>query len=463
MEHVKVIIVWNESKQCRMGNCSTLPQHIKSIFPQADISYHPLEDLSRVYQEPPDILFFPFTSPTIQLDKIKDFQLLRQKTSILGLFCTDHNSLGTIDNHIFQYVDDFLFCPFHEVNVSLRLHKVLQSKLRTIENSLNPVPNSSYAIEGLIGRSPTFLQTTAKIALLAECDGTVLISGETGTGKELFARAIHYDGPRSAKPFIPVNCGAIPDHLFENEIFGHTKGAFTDANADQKGLLQEAEGGTLFLDEVDSLSTSAQIKLLRFLQDQEYRPLGSSKSVKANVRILAATNRNLRQLIQEGQFREDLFYRLNILSIVVPPLRDRMEDIPLLVDHFVKRAPRTSKLGGAQIASAALEKLMAYPWPGNVRELEAIIQGAVTFKSTAIIEAQDIDLPSQGTPQLKTGSALRQAKARAVETFERTFLMNLLTTYRGNVSRAALAAGTDRRSFQRLLQKHCLNRHAFLS
>ena len=463
MEHVKVSIVRNDSKQCSKGNCSTLPQHIRAIFPQADISYRTKENLATIPNEPPDILFVPFHGLQEIQEQFETYQSLRPTTAILGIICLRHDSLGTIDNHLLQYVDDFICCPFHEVNVSLRLHKILQSKLHSIDDSPNPVTRSPYARKGLIGQSPSFLHTTAKISLLAKCDGTVLISGETGTGKELFARAIHYDGPRSAKPFVPVNCGAIPDHLFENEVFGHTKGAFTDANTEQKGLLQEAEGGTLFLDEVDSLSASAQIKLLRFLQDQEYRPLGSPKSLKANVRILAATNQNLRRLLQDGQLREDLFYRLNILSINIPPLRDRMEDIPLLVNHFLKRAQRSHIQEGVEVAPDALEKLLAYSWPGNVRELEAIMQGAFTFKSSAIIEAKDIDLPTLGKPQSTTGNALRQAKARAVETFERTFLMNLLTTYRGNVSRAALAAGTDRRSFQRLLQKHCLDRHAFLS
>jgi DNA-binding NtrC family response regulator len=289
----------------------------------------------------------------------------------------------------------------------------------------------------------------------------VLIAGETGTGKELVARAIHYQSPRQGKPFIPVNCGALPDHLFENELFGHTKGAYTDASSPEKGLVAEAEAGTLFLDEVDTLSASAQVKLLRFLQNREYRPLGSSKSITADVRILAATNADLRQQVQTKRFREDLYYRLNIVALRLPPLRERPEDIPLLADHFLRRYASHYGRGSLQFAAAALHKLVAYPWPGNVRELESVIQRAVLLAPCPVLQPDDIDLHLSYQCTVSEPESFHTAKARAIEQFERTYLNTLLTAHQGNVTHAAKHTGEARRSLQRLLKKHGLNRCTF--
>jgi DNA-binding NtrC family response regulator len=312
-----------------------------------------------------------------------------------------------------------------------------------------------------VGESACFLRVIEKISPLARSEATVLILGETGTGKELFARAIHYHSPRKGKPFIPVNCGALPDHLVENELFGHTKGAFTDASSAEKGLLAEAEGGTLFLDEIDTLSASAQVKLLRFLQDREYRPLGSAKSRIADVRIIAATNADLRQQVQAKRFREDLYYRLKILSLSLPPLRERVEDIPLLATHFLTRYGSQYGQGSVRLSSGALQKLRAYPWPGNVRELEGVIQQAVILASSSTLRPDDLDLPSPYPSRVSEGDSFREAKTQAIGQFERAYLIDLLATHEGNVTRAAKSAGKERRAFQRLLQKYDLNRCAF--
>jgi DNA-binding NtrC family response regulator len=299
-----------------------------------------------------------------------------------------------------------------------------------------------------------------KIPLIAGSDAPVLILGETGTGKELFARAIHYYGLRQGKPFIPVNCGAIPVHLFENELFGHSKGAFTDASCAEKGLVAEAEGGTLFLDEVDALNSSAQIKLLRFLQDRTYRPLGSSRSLEADVRILAATNTDLRQRVGEKAFRDDLYHRLNVLSLTIPPLRERPGDIARLANHFLARqATGTHK--AMCLSADAVRKLEAYPWMGNVRELAGVIERAVTMNPGGVINASGIDLAVPDVERVSLPAGWREAKRRAVGEFERSYLTNLLTTSEGNISRAAKAAGKERRTFQRLLRKYGLDGHAF--
>ena len=302
-----------------------------------------------------------------------------------------------------------------------------------------------------------------KIPLLAACRDTVLISGETGSGKEVFSRAIHYQSPRHGKPFVPVNCGALPDHLFENELFGHVKGAFTDASSAEKGLIAEAEGGTIFLDEVDTLSQAGQIKLLRFLQDGEYRPVGSARSVIADVRILAGTNTDLLKQVEKKQFREDLYYRLNALSLSIPPLRERLDDVVPLTAHFLDRYAREHGHGTRVIATGAIDKLMSYRWPGNVRELESIITRALTFTCAPTIQPEDIDLPSGPGDDSPSAISLREAKNKTVAAFERRYLASLLTQHQGNVTHAAKAAGKERRSFQRLLRKYDLNRNTFQS
>jgi DNA-binding NtrC family response regulator len=287
---------------------------------------------------------------------------------------------------------------------------------------------------------------------------TVLIGGETGVGKELFARAIHYNGERRSRPFIPINCSALPDHLFENEVFGHARGAYTDAGSAEKGLLGEAEGGTVFFDEIDTLAPSSQAKLLRLLQDREYRPLGSSKSLVADTRVIAATNMDLRELVAEHRFREDLFHRLNVLSLRVPPLRDRLADIPLLATHFLGRYAAQYNRGNLRFSPSALRKMLSYSWPGNVREMEGLLHRAVVFGTGGTVEASDIELPmAAGAARAPAASA----KDDAMGEFERGYLVNLLAEHHGNVSHSARAAGKDRRTFQRLLRKHGIERLAF--
>jgi transcriptional regulator with GAF, ATPase, and Fis domain len=324
--------------------------------------------------------------------------------------------------------------------------------------------------EALIGTSRCFLHVKIKIPLLSRSKSTVLISGETGTGKELFARAIHYSGERRGKPFVPVNCAALPDHLVENELFGHSKGAFTGALVEKHGLFHEADGGTLFLDEINSLNMAAQSKLLRVLQDQEFRPLGATKSRTVDVKIVAATNTDLRHLVETRQFREDLFYRLNVLSVELPPLRDRREDIPLLAAHFATRSGEEFGKNAVRLSPDAIQKMMAYAWPGNVRELQAVIHRAVAMSVGPVLEGADLDLPDQEpakaaalVPKMKSINqcGFQAMKMKVVDEFERTYLCEILSSHGGNISKAARAAQKERRAFQRLLHKHGLDRRSF--
>jgi DNA-binding NtrC family response regulator len=383
------------------------------------------------------------------------------RASILALLCPKRDRLMEYMMPVLASVDDFVACPFQEAELLVRVKRLLQPK-QLQRGSTDTHPVFARAQSGsMVGQSPAFLRAIEKVAPFARSRAPVLISGETGTGKELFARALHYEGPRHGKPFIPVNCGALPDHLFENELFGHAKGAFTDASSAQKGLIAEAEGGTLFLDEIDALSASAQIKLLRFLQDGEYRPLGLSTTVTADVRVIAATNSDLRAKVEQTVFREDLYHRLNVLSLIIPSLRERFGDIALLAGYFLNHYSRQYGRQPATLSEAAVEKLMSYSWPGNVRELEGFIEKSVVLNSLAILQPENIELPSAGPTQPPTAHGLREEKSVAVGSFELAYLMKLMATHHGNVSHAAKAAGKVRRTLQRLLRRYNIDRGCF--
>jgi two-component system response regulator GlrR len=304
----------------------------------------------------------------------------------------------------------------------------------------------------IIGESPSLLAEIQRVPRFAHCDATVLISGESGTGKEIFARAIHRLSPRADQPFVPVNCGAIPEHLVESEIFGHKRGAFTGATSDQPGLVREAEGGTLFLDEIDALTRPAQVKLLRFLQEGEYRAVGSQQMVQANVRAVAAANTNLRKSVQEGEFREDLFYRLSVLTLALPALRERRGDILLLARHFLDQQGALLRQAPKNLSLASVNRLFAHAWPGNVRELQNVLTRAVVLCDRGTIEPTDLALPNDDG---KTDDeSFRTIKARVVRRFEHDFLETALRSQGGNISRAARAVKKNRRAFWELLRKH---------
>lgn len=381
--------------------------------------------------------------------------------SIMALFCRRWRPPRKDARSFLNRVDDFLSCPFRGAEFSFRVERLLHSNSRLAVSSSGPKTRETLADLPLVGDSPCFLRVIDKIPALARVDQTVLISGETGSGKEVVARAIHYQSPRQGKPFIPVNCGALPDHLFENEVFGHAKGAFTDAATAENGLIAEAEGGTLFLDEIDSLSMAAQVKLLRFLENGEYRPLGSSRSKVADVRVIAATNADLLEQIRAGTFRADLFYRLNSLSVSVPSLRDRIEDVVPLTKHFLGQYAREYGQEPRGISQGALRKLMAYCWPGNVRELEGVIRRALILSARQMLRREEIDISAREIEEPAAGKPSRQPMKGTMQVLEREYLMNLLTTYHGNVTHAAKVAGKQRRTLQRLLRRHSLDRRSF--
>jgi len=310
----------------------------------------------------------------------------------------------------------------------------------------------SFGLQQFLGESRIFLEVLHQIPKLAKCDATLFITGETGTGKEMCARAVHQLGPRAAYPFIPVNCGAIPAELVENELFGHEAGSFTGAACAVQGLVSDAEGGTLFLDEVDSLPLQVQVKFLRFLQDREYRPLGARKTRKSDLRIIAASNADLDEAVRSGRFRPDLFYRLHIFPLRLPPLRERREDIPLLASHFLMKHARESSTPAKELSRAAMEKLLAYHWPGNIRELENIIARALVLSEQPVITGGDICLP--GTSAAAVELSFKARKAQAIAEFETNYVRQLLAANHGNISKAARAAKKNRRAFWQLMRKH---------
>lgn len=354
--------------------------------------------------------------------------------------------------------DDFIFCPYGENEFVLRIKRLCRNGEQMLRLAPERARGANTEFTSLVGESDTFLQALRKVGFLARSKAPVILSGETGSGKELFARAIHYQSPRKGKPFIPVNCGALPDELFENELFGHVRGAYTNASSAEKGLIAEAEGGTLFFDEVDTLSSATQVKLLRFLQSGEYRPLGSSRAVVADVRIIAATNADLSRRVESKRFREDLYYRLNVLSLSIPALRDRVSDVVPLAAHFLSMYAQEHDRRPPQLSDGALRKLLEYSWPGNVRELEGVVQRALVLHDSDVLTAEHLELPKLDERPASEGTRLRQAKALAIEQFERNYIANLLAIHGGNMTRAAEAAGKDRRSFQRLVSKYSLDR-----
>ena len=343
---------------------------------------------------------------------------------------------------------DFVTAPFAASDVLPRAWKALKSSIG--EEDHDSVRQQQF--RQLVGQSPIFLQQAQKISTIAACDANVLIVGETGTGKELYARAIHYGSARADRPFMPVNCGAIPSDLVENELFGHTRGAFTSASNLQVGVIEEANGGTLFLDEIDCLPVHAQVKLLRFLQEKEYRPLGSAKMRRANVRVIAASNLNLEDAVDTGKVRQDLFYRLNIISLTLPPLRDRREDIPLLARHFLGKYSREFDSHVHDFSDEAMDMLMVHSWPGNVRELEHAIERAIVLCNNGQIEASDIVLSNQSLAGKR--ESLQEAKAKEIARFEKNYIQAVLSACRGNITRAAQVSQKNRRAFFELIQKH---------
>ena len=453
-----VLILNQNSAPCAAEKCDKLIAVLQESLPVKCIEE---QSASGLLSSEPDLILVRPSIGEKAHDLIASCREKWGRASILALLCTRWDGMLEDSASVLAKVDDFLPCPFNETELILRVKRLLQSRGPTADSLEQPQTTEALHFGALVGESESFVSALKNIPPLAQSDATVLICGETGTGKELFARAIHYHSPRRNKPFIPINCAALPDHLFENELFGHVRGAFTDATSSEKGLVAEAEGGTLILDEVDTLSPAAQAKLLRFLQSGEYRPLGSSRSVTANVRIIASTNTDLFDRVKAKLFRDDLFYRLNALSMIIPPLRERMDDILHLSNHFLAQYAKERNTERRSVSSEALRKLMAYEWPGNVRELEGLILRTLVLTTSTTLQPEDIYLPQQVLKPTQENARLRQAKTTMIQNFELNYLTKLLASHHGNITHAAKAAGKQRTTLQRLVRKYSLNPKSF--
>ncbi|EEU9596237.1 two-component system response regulator GlrR [Escherichia albertii] len=309
--------------------------------------------------------------------------------------------------------------------------------------------------EAIVTRSPLMLRLLEQARLVAQSDVSVLINGQSGTGKEIFAQAIHNASPRNGKPFIAINCGALPEQLLESELFGHARGAFTGAVSNREGLFQAAEGGTLFLDEIGDMPAPLQVKLLRVLQERKVRPLGSNRDIDIDVRIISATHRDLPKAMARGEFREDLYYRLNVVSLKIPTLAERTEDIPLLANHLLRQAAERHKPFVRAFSTDAMKRLMAAAWPGNVRQLVNVIEQCVALTSSPVISDALVEQALEGE-----NTAL-PTFVEARNQFELNYLRKLLQITKGNVTHAARMAGRNRTEFYKLLSRHELDANDF--
>lgn len=334
-------------------------------------------------------------------------------------------------------------------------HKKLQQENQQLRSELNKI----YKFDQIIGRSESIRSVLNLVERVADSDSTVLVTGESGTGKELIARAIHYNSSRAQGPFVPINCGAIPSELLESELFGHMKGAFTGAIANRVGRFEMADGGTIFLDEIGDLEPSLQVKLLRALQERSFEPVGSTKTVQVNVRVIAATNLNLEEAVEHGKFREDLFYRLNVIPISVPPLRERKADIPLLLKHFMDLFTRTKGRGLSGFSPEALDCLSAYAWPGNIRELENLVERLTILKGQGQVEA--VDLPPKYRASAEAPHEIGAVEIPdngmdfngAVDAYENALILQALQKTGWNRNQAALLLRLNRTTLVEKIKK----------
>jgi two-component system response regulator HydG len=426
-----------------------------------------LEALQKVVAQPFDVVL-----TDIRMPRADGFEVLRTvkqrwpETEVVMV--TGHGSIASAVDAMRQGAYDYLEKPFDPDVAVLVVERALERKrLRLQTAALQRELEGLYGFDQLVGKSRAMQQVYGLLEQAASLDITVLLTGASGTGKELAARAIHYQGTRKEQRFVPVNCGALPQELVESELFGHAKGSFTGAQAAKPGLFEEAEGGTLFLDEIGELPLPVQVKLNRALQEREIRRVGETKATKVDVRVIAATHRDLKAEVQAGRFREDLYYRLNVFPLRLPNLRERAEDIPLLVTHFLAKFAKAYARAVTEVAPEAMALLTGYAWPGNVRELENVVERAVaiTRGATLVPEALPEDLrgeqvgllPGPVLARLPYGEALDLARDKV----SHEYLVALMKEFVGNVTHAAERAGIERESLHRLLKRYGVKSETF--
>jgi two-component system, NtrC family, response regulator HydG len=428
----------------------------------------PHRALALLEAERPDLLLTDLKMP-----EIDGLTLLRRAREmdpalpvvVITAFATIESAVAAIKDGAFDYLPK----NFSVDQLTLVVERALRQRRLALENQhLREQLQTTLGLENVIGRSPAMAQVFELVKKAARSEANILVLGESGTGKELIARAVHANSARAAQAFVPVDCASLPENLLESELFGHEKGAFTGAVRTKPGLMEVAGNGTLFLDEIGDLSVSLQVKLLRALQERQIRRVGGTALIDVDVRVVSATNRDLREAVARGQFREELYYRVNVIEIRLPPLRERAGDVRLLAHAFLKRYAKGRTLAYDEEAMAALD---AYGWPGNVRELQNVVERACALAEGDTITRRDLPehvlgggrrpgptggpaVPAEVQATLSTDIGLKEAKERWMAVLEGSYLRDLLARHEGNVSAAAKAAGIDRKTFHRLVTKH---------
>ena len=404
------------------------------------------------------------------MDGLELLELIKRESSdVTVIIMTAFGSIDLAVEAMKNGAYDFITKPFDHNSLVLQLEKALERSALLKENSrLKKACESANIFQDIVGESPPMQRVFETVRMVANTDLTVLITGESGTGKDLTARAVHALSPRSKGPYIPVNCPTVPEQILESELFGYRKGAFTHATRNKKGMFHEAHNGSIFLDEIGDISPVIQTKLLRVLQEKEFKPLGDTTTIKVDVRIIASTNQNLKEKIAKGEFREDFFYRLNVLPIKLPPLRERREDIPLLTTHLLEK--HCSKLNRPlkEISGDLLHMFMAAPWTGNIRELENVLVQGIMFSKSNEIRPEDIGFNGKQkafsqspNPEFFRNLAYKKAKESTLEAFNTTYIGNLLKKTGGNVTQAARECDMERQSLQQIMRRYNISADTF--
>jgi DNA-binding NtrC family response regulator len=402
---------------------------------------------------------FDLTITDLMMPRMKGIELIQRLREIDGaaqvLLITAFGSIESAVDAMRAGAFHYVTKPFHNDEILIQVKRAVEQQRLHVElKRLRTEVQARERFQSVIGQSAAMQQVFETIAQVSDLTANLLIEGESGTGKEIVARAIHFNSSRATGPFVPVNCAAIPENLLESELFGYVRGAFTDARKDRRGLFQEASGGILFLDEISEIPLGLQAKLLRALEDKEVRPLGANQVEKVDARVLSASNQRLEDLVRAGRFRQDLFYRLNVIRIELPPLRERTEDIPLLVNHFIEKFAQHAKHRVESIQADALAALKSHDWPGNIRELEHTIERAVILGKEPTIGVGDLPpgLIARGESEFVLGQAL--AKQLTLHELERQYIARVLESTHGNKTEAARLLGVDRTTLYRKLEEY---------